>query len=50
MSRILDKSFKYVPAAKTNIAKTFARIRRELEGGKPQPTPPNVTNLKRKTA
>lgn len=31
MSRILDKSFKYVPAAKTNIAKTFARVRRELE-------------------
>lgn len=29
MSRILDRKFKYVPAARTNIAKTFARIRRE---------------------
>lgn len=27
---ILDPSFKYVPAAKTNIAKTFKRVKREL--------------------
>jgi len=50
MSRILDKSFKYVPAAKTNLAKTFARIRRELAEQGKNPTPPNVTNLKRKSA
>lgn len=31
MSRILDSRFKYVPAAKTNIAKTFERIRKELK-------------------
>lgn len=30
MKSILDKSFKYVPAAKSDISKTFARIRREL--------------------
>ena len=29
MSRILDKSFRYVPASKTDIRKTFARIRAE---------------------
>ena len=28
--RILDRSFKYVPASHTNIRKTFARIRRDL--------------------
>lgn len=28
---ILDPRFKYVPSEKTNIAKTFARIRRERE-------------------
>lgn len=27
---LLDPRFKYVPAAKTNVAKTFARIRREM--------------------
>ena len=26
---ILDKNFRYVPAAKTNIRRTFERIRRE---------------------
>lgn len=29
MKSILDKSFRYVPAAKTDVRKTFARIRRE---------------------
>lgn len=29
MSRIFDKAFKYVPAAKTNVAATFRRIRAE---------------------
>lgn len=28
-TRLLDPRFKYVPARDTNIAKTFARIRRE---------------------
>lgn len=29
MKSILDKDFKYVPSSKTNIAKTFDRIRKE---------------------
>lgn len=29
MKSLLDRSFEYVPAAKTNLKKTFARIRRE---------------------
>lgn len=29
MKSILDRSFKYVPAASTDIAATFRRIRRE---------------------
>lgn len=28
--RIFDRSFKYTPSAKTDIAKTFKRIKREL--------------------
>lgn len=30
-ARILDPKFKYVPAAATDVSKTFARIRRELK-------------------
>jgi hypothetical protein len=29
MKRIYDPAFKYVPSVKTDIRKTFARIRRE---------------------
>ena len=28
---ILDSNFKYIPAAKTDISKTFAKIKRELK-------------------
>lgn len=28
---ILDKDFKYVSSASTNIAKTFAKIRKEMQ-------------------
>lgn len=31
MKSILDPSFKYVPAAATDIRKTFARVRREQQ-------------------
>jgi hypothetical protein len=31
VSRILHKSFKYVPAAKTDIKRTFAKVRAELK-------------------
>ena len=29
MKSILDRTFRYVPAAKTDVAETFRRIRRE---------------------
>jgi len=31
LSSILSRRFRYVPAADTDIAKTFARVRHELE-------------------
>lgn len=31
MKSILDKSFRYVPAAATDVAKTFARVRRQQQ-------------------
>jgi hypothetical protein len=39
MKSILDRSFRYTPAAKTNLHKTFARIRREQQ--KAEATPPD---------
>lgn len=30
---LMDKRFKYVPACKTNVAATIARVRAELENG-----------------
>jgi single-stranded DNA-binding protein len=44
---ITDPSFKYTPAAETNVALTFARVRRELKKQQ-QPQPTNVTPLKAK--
>lgn len=31
MKRITDPTFEYVPSVKTDIRKTFARIRREMK-------------------
>jgi hypothetical protein len=36
---ILDKSFRYVPSASTNIRKTFERIRNEMKREKAAATP-----------
>jgi hypothetical protein len=38
MKRILDRTFKYVPSAETDIRKTFARIRREQQKNKEEAT------------
>lgn len=39
MKSILDPTFKYVPSSKTNLAKTFDRIRKEQkEAAKVQAT------------
>lgn len=54
MPNILDKRFKYTPAASTNIAKTFARIRKQQAQAAmplPEPTPPaNVATLPKRVA
>lgn len=47
MKRLTDPSFKYVPASKTDIRKTFARVRRELNEKKPD-AQPRVFRLRRK--
>jgi hypothetical protein len=36
---ILDPEFKYVPSASTNIAKTFAKIRKDMQA-KTKPVQP----------
>lgn len=43
MKSILDKSFKYVPAAKSNIAKTFRRERERLKREAEHPTAEIIT-------
>lgn len=45
--RLLDPSFKYVPASKTNIAATFARIRRQLKEAEQAKQAANVRPLKK---
>lgn len=44
---LLDPKFKYTKAADTDIAKTFARIRRQMKEAAKAP-PPNVKQLKKK--
>ena len=39
MKSILDPSFKYRPSTQTNLRKTFARVRRELQVGPGRPAP-----------
>jgi len=34
MKSILDPTFRYVPSVETDLRKTFARVRREMRGGK----------------
>ena len=36
MKSILDPTFHYVPSVETDLKKTFARIRREMEKSKSQ--------------
>ena len=36
---ILDPSFKYTPSSKTDISRTFARIKREIRGGQDKNKP-----------
>lgn len=55
MKSILDPSFRYTNSASTDVGKTFARIRRQIEQQKqreaePPPAPVNVRTLERKKA
>ena len=55
MKSILDRSFHYTPAARTDLRKTFARIRREQrlrsrEAGQAARRVGNVAHLRRKAA
>lgn len=38
---ILDPSFRYVPSGSTDIRKTFARVRRELQKQRAAELPPH---------
>jgi len=42
---ILDPTFKYTPSVKTDIAKTFARIRRETARAAIMPADTNVVGM-----
>jgi hypothetical protein len=44
----LSKSFKYTPAVKTDVAKTFARVRLQQESGAREPS--NVRELQPRKA
>lgn len=48
MKSILDRTFKYVPAAKTDVRKTFARIRREQREAEEAAKVSNIKPIKRK--
>lgn len=50
MPSVYDKNFKYVPAAKTDISKTFARIRKQMAEEEARKLASNVKTLKRKEA
>lgn len=43
MKSILDPTFRYVPASKTDLKKTFARVRREMAA---QAEAAKVSNVK----
>ena len=53
MKSILDPSFRYVPSTSTDLRKTFARVRREMQRSAPQgargdaTTPPRVLAFSR---
>lgn len=51
MKSILDPSFRYVSSLDTDLRKTFARIRRELDlakraAAKPAPSAPKVVAMR----
>ena len=50
MSRILDKAFRYVPAAATDIRKTFARVRKQIAEQKAATEAKVQPIIKRKSA
>ena len=49
---LLDPAFRYVPAAKTDVAATIRRVRREMAEQEPPRVepPPNVVTIKREKA
>lgn len=42
---LMDPTFKYVPASRTNVAATFARVRREMKAAEAAKAKP-ATNVK----